>query len=87
MTITLTPEVETALIEQARQQGITPENIALDGLRNLFVPTKPTPDEILGLAAQVYAGLSGEEIRDVEGIMLGRSHFAGPRQPFEERNR
>ncbi len=87
MTITLTPELEEAIAEQARQKGMLPENFALDGLRNLFVPTKPTPDEIIGLAAQVYAGLSEEEIRDVEGIMLGRSHFAGPRQPFEERNR
>jgi hypothetical protein len=58
MTITLTPEIETAIAEQAHQKGIQPEQLALDGLQNLFVPAKLTPDEILGLAAQVHAGLS-----------------------------
>ncbi len=87
MTITLASEVEDAIAEQARRAGTPPERLVSDSLRSLFVVPRPTPDEIIGLAAQVYAGLSGEEIRDVEGIMLGRSHFAGPRQPFEERNR
>ena len=33
MTITLTPDVENALAEQARRQGTTPEQIVLDTLR------------------------------------------------------
>ncbi len=82
MTITLTPEIEEAIAEQAHQQGTSPEQIALDGLRNLFVPHKLTPDEILGLAGQVYAGLSAQEMADVEKIALDRSHFAGERQPL-----
>jgi len=80
MTITLTPELEEAIAEQARQKGMLPENFALDGLRNLFAPTKPTPDEILGLAAQVYAGLSEQEVADVEKIALDRSNFISGRQ-------
>jgi len=82
MTIKLTPEVESAVAEQARREGTTPERLVSDSLWSLFVAPKPTPDEILGLAAQVYAGLSEQEVSDVEKIALDRSHFAGPRQPF-----
>ena len=39
MVITLSPELETALSEQARRQGVTPENLALDALRERFVTT------------------------------------------------
>ena len=81
MTITLTPELERAISEQARRQGTTPEGLALDGLRNLFVPTELTPDEVLKLAGQVYAGLSEQEVSEVEKIALDRSHFVGERHP------
>lgn len=37
MTITLTPEIERALAEQARAQAIAPETLALDSLREKFV--------------------------------------------------
>ena len=80
MTITLMPEIETAIVEQARRQGMTPERLVLDSLRNLFIPPTLTPDEILGLAGQVYAGLSEQDIDDVESIALDRSNFAGSRQ-------
>lgn len=83
MTIKLTPEVESAVAEQARREGTTPERLISDTLRSLFVALKPTPDEILGLAAQVYAGLSEQEVSDVEKIALDRSCFAGLRQTFE----
>lgn len=68
MTITLTPELEEVIAEQARRKGMPPEHLALDGLRTLFVPTQPTPDEILALAAQVYAGLSEQDIREIEAM-------------------
>jgi len=45
MTITLTPEIENAVAEQARQQGITPEQLALDGLRYLFATPEPSEEE------------------------------------------
>jgi len=82
MTITLTPEVEGAIVEQAQRQGTTPERLVSDSLRSLFIAPEPTPDEILGLAAQVYAGLSEQEVTDVEKIALDRSNFARSRQPF-----
>ena len=65
--------------------GVTKEAIA-EAVRlaseGVFVHSRLTPDEILGLAAQVYAGLSTEEIADVEKIALDRSNFAGERQPL-----
>lgn len=45
MTITLTPKVESALIEQARQRDTTPEQLALDGLRYLFATPEPSEEE------------------------------------------
>jgi hypothetical protein len=38
MRITLTPDVERALTAEARRQGTTPEQLALESLRQLFVP-------------------------------------------------
>ena len=37
MTITLTPDIENALVEQAKVHGTTPENLALESLRERFV--------------------------------------------------
>jgi hypothetical protein len=39
MVIHLTPELEAALNEQARQRGIAPEALALKVLRERFLPT------------------------------------------------
>ena len=37
MKITLTPDIEKALSEQASRRGMTPESLALDTLRERFV--------------------------------------------------
>ena len=37
MTITLTPDIENALVDQASKQGTTPEQLALESLRERFV--------------------------------------------------
>jgi hypothetical protein len=37
MTITLTPDIEAAVADQARRQGTSPESLALDSLREKFV--------------------------------------------------
>ncbi len=34
-----------------------------------------SPDEIMNLAAQVYEGLSSDEIDEIERMALDRSHF------------
>lgn len=44
MVINLAPELEAALSEQARQRGVAPEVVALDALRDRFLP-KPPPIE------------------------------------------
>lgn len=41
-TITLPPDLENRLAEEAARRGTTPERLALDGLRRLFAPQ---PDE------------------------------------------
>jgi hypothetical protein len=56
MVITLGPDLEAALSEQAHRQGVTPEALALVALRERFLPAAvPQPrDEwerrLLGLA-------------------------------------
>ena len=49
--------VETVIAEQARRQGTTPERLISESLQKLFAVL--TPDEISGLAGQVYMGSSG----------------------------
>ena len=41
MVITLGPELEAALNEQARRQGVAPEELALDALRERFLAVAP----------------------------------------------
>ncbi len=40
MVITLGPELETALSEQARQRGMPAETLALNALRERFLPAR-----------------------------------------------
>lgn len=42
------------------------------------VEERLSPEEILHLAQQVYAGLSEEEITEIEAIALDRSNFLRP---------
>jgi hypothetical protein len=41
MTITLSHDLESVLTEQARQQGVPPETLAVNALREKFLPTVP----------------------------------------------
>ncbi len=43
MSITLPPELQAVLAEQARLAGSTPELIALEGLRKLYLPAASAP--------------------------------------------
>ncbi|MGH7947240.1 MAG: hypothetical protein ACREF9_19870 [Opitutaceae bacterium] len=60
---------------------IGPSHIPLrDGQRvRLVVETDEAPDVILALAASVYAGLSPQDVTEVEHIALGRRDFFGDR--------
>jgi hypothetical protein len=42
MVITLPPQLEAVLSEQARRRGVDPEILALDALRERFLPGAPT---------------------------------------------
>lgn len=57
MEITLTPEIEGALVEQADQRGTTPEHLALETLRERFV--KPVEQELPGGAETLADLLNG----------------------------
>lgn len=46
----------------------------------LTVETEATSEDVLELAGQVYAGLSEEEVDDVERIALDRRSFFGDRE-------
>ena len=41
MVVTLGPELEAALNELARRQGVAPETLALNALRERFLPAPP----------------------------------------------
>ncbi len=41
MVISLAPDIEKALACEARERGTTPESLALDSLRERFVPLPP----------------------------------------------
>ncbi len=58
MKITLTPDIESALAEQARRQGTTPETLAIDALRERFVSSvaTETPAEGQETLADFLAG-------------------------------
>jgi hypothetical protein len=41
MVVNLTPQLEAALVELARQRGVVPESLALEALRDRFLPKMP----------------------------------------------
>jgi hypothetical protein len=56
-TIILPPEVERPLAEEARKKGTTPEILAIDCLRKVFITTHA--DNRINEAESLYAFLSG----------------------------
>jgi hypothetical protein len=56
-TITLPPEVEGPLMEEARRKGTTPELLAVDCLRQLFTPSPTT--ETLAEGETLFDFLTG----------------------------
>ena len=66
-----------AIFEHRIFRLVQPTNIPLrDGQRvRLVVETEESPDTILELAANVYAGLSPQDLTAVEQLALHRSDF------------
>jgi hypothetical protein len=56
-TITIPSDLEARLVEEARQRGTTPELLAVDSLRKLFVPA--TPGDGAGSGKTLWDFLSG----------------------------
>lgn len=74
MKITLTPELERALEEQAREQGTTPEQLALESLRRQFVaPTESKPDP-------TFEGSLADFLGDLIGSIQSSEHVPGGAQ-------
>lgn len=59
MELTLTPEIESAIKKQASQTGTSPEKIALDGLRMLFVSRLEATDKLPASLADFLDGYVG----------------------------
>ncbi len=60
VTITLPPELEQLVTEQAQQKGTTPELLTLDKLRELLLPATPPPPPAEGLTmADFFDGYAG----------------------------
>jgi hypothetical protein len=74
MTITPDPELEAALTAAAQKQGVTPDALALDALRQKFLP-RPLPFEpqdewerrLLSAASDCGVSLSNEAVSS-EGL-------------------
>ena len=66
MVITLEPELEAALNEQARSKGVPPEVLALNALRERFLAPKPIQPQdewerrLLEIATDCGVSLSNE---------------------------
>lgn len=67
MTITLNPEIENALADEARRRGTTPELLALDCLRACLLPG--TAEEAAAPAGSLAHFLAGHL-----GVLSSREH-------------
>jgi hypothetical protein len=76
MVIRLTPDIETALEQQAKRRGTTPEQLALEALGSMFLP--PPPSESSSEKATLFDLLSGY-IGTVEGTGETLSENCGQR--------
>ena len=59
MELILTPEIENAIKRQADERGISPEQLALEELQRLFVPSDETPGEEAESLAEFLDGYIG----------------------------
>lgn len=72
-TITLTPELEVALSQRAKTQGTTPELLALDGLRQLYV----TPEVIDAGPEEDTGETLYDFLKDYIGVIHSSEYIEG----------
>jgi hypothetical protein len=78
-TITLPPEIEAPLAEEARKQGTTPELLALDKLRGLYASTQLEKTEELQNEEGTLFDLLQGYVGTVEGTTEALSEHTGKR--------
>lgn len=71
MEITLTPDIEQALREQAQQRGTTPEQLAIESLRQQFVRRSETDHPVEG------QGTLADFLADSIGILHSHEYVPG----------
>lgn len=71
MKITLTPDLERALTTQAHQQGTTPERLALEYLRERFLPSVATE------SAAEEQGTLADFLANYIGVLSSSEHVPG----------
>jgi predicted DNA-binding antitoxin AbrB/MazE fold protein len=75
----MTTETIEAIFEHGTFRFVRPPSIPLhDGQHvRIVIETEESPDTILALAANVYRGLSPEDMTEVEQIATQRQDFFG----------
>ena len=71
MIITLPPDIEQVLVEHARKQGTTPELLALDSLRERFIPSSSSDSS--AESEGTLADFLGKHI----GVLHSSKHIPG----------
>jgi len=74
-TIILPPEVEGALAEEAKRQGVSPQNLAVETLRRHFLP----PNETVTANGKTLADFLEGYVGTVEGSKEPLSEDCGRR--------
>jgi predicted DNA-binding antitoxin AbrB/MazE fold protein len=64
-----------AVFEDGGFKLVNPASLPLIEGQRVHLIVETAPNDLLELAAQVYAGLSAEQINEVERIALDRKHF------------
>ncbi len=83
MTITLTPDIESALTEAARLRGTTPEALALESLQATFVPPDEAPlsdeefEALVNELDEAVAEAGGDKIPPLPDHALTRDGIYG----------
>lgn len=70
MVISLTPDIERALTNEARERGTTPESLALDSLRERFIASASSEGPAEGETMADF-------LRDHIGVLHSSEHVPG----------
>lgn len=87
MILTLTPDMEAALSEEARRKGTTPERVVLELLQQNLVSVKQSPKAEETLRQNILAAIQrGKYVRSTRNNAgLDSDNFANQKQAEKER--